>query len=63
VNYVLEMIEYNMPYDFILPYEGIGLIQNYKYFNRHVPVYAIEQAEGFQLNTRSRRHKSEIPEF
>lgn len=62
-NTIFHMIDYNLPYDFCLPYEGIGLIQNYKYVNRHCLVHAVDQNEGFNLPVRSRRHKSEVPTY
>jgi len=57
------MIEFNMPYDFILPHEGISPVQNYKYLNQHVQVHAVDHEDGLQLYKKSRRHKSEIPDF
>lgn len=62
-NSIFHMIDSDLPYDFILPYEGLGLIRQYQNENLHVPIYAIEHADGFQIHQRSRRHKSEIPLF
>jgi hypothetical protein len=60
-NSIFHMIENDLPYDFVLPYEDVSMVQNYKYVNRHVPIYPIDEMEGIQLQKKSRRHKSEIP--
>ena len=62
-NCIFHMIEYKMPYDFILPYKVIGLIQNLKFANRHIFISETEKEEGFQIPIRERRHKSNIPQF
>ena len=60
------MIEYGLPYDFLLPYEDTDDILRYKY-EAVTPWNPVEIADPNDKSQfaifRSRRNKSEIPHF
>ena len=56
------MIEYGLPYDFILPYEDTDIVLRYKYVNKHIKFGISSQADDFHISIdRMRRNKSVIP--
>ena len=65
-NCIYYMIEYGLPYDFLLPYEDTDDILRYKY-EAVTPWNPVEIADPNDKSQfaifRSRRNKSEIPHF
>lgn len=55
------MIDYKMPYDFILPYEGGDIFKELRAVNRHIFVEESTKIDGFRTEVRQRRHKSDVP--
>mmetsp|Transcript_5307 Transcript_5307/g.4491 ORF Transcript_5307/g.4491 Transcript_5307/m.4491 type:complete len:109 (+) Transcript_5307:699-1025(+) len=58
-NCIIHFIDYDFPYDLILPYKTTQLIQNFKFSNRHINVICSVKPEGDKFPKKIRRHKSE----
>ena len=61
-NWVFHMIEFCLPYDFMLPYEDTDIILRFKYVNRHIKFSITDHTDDFHIGIdRVRRNKSVIP--
>ena len=57
-NSIFHMVQYDMPFDIFVPYEGAHLIQNLKFANRHTSIIISDKDEVVQFPQNVRRNKS-----